>query len=167
MTLDETLTLLQQIALVDDRVVRLDDTEQAAQLSMWAAILRDVPLQFAGEAVGAHYAERAWAIMPKDIAERWRAESRRRLERAVGTFEPRSHPQLDPDDIPGYRAALRAEREGVRRGGYDPVAWPELMAGSDPITAGCPNDDYLRAREELRAAREAARTAPQESESTS
>jgi hypothetical protein len=124
MTLDETLELLRQIALVDDRVVRLDETEQAAQLSLWASILRDVPLQFAGEAVGDHYASSAWPVMPKDIAERWRAESRRRLDRHVNTFEPRTRPFLDPDDIPGFRAALRAEREGVRRGGYEPVESP-------------------------------------------
>lgn len=164
MTLDETLELLAQISLVDDRVVRVDETEQAAQLTMWAAILRDVPLTFAGQAVGDHYAESAWAIMPKDIAARWRTESRRRLDRHVGTFEPNAHPTLDPDNIPGYRAALRAEREGVRRGGYEPMAWPELMAGADPIPAGCPNDEYLRVREELRAAREAARCAHDESE---
>src|SRR5690606_2992131 len=120
-----------------------------------------------GEAVGDHYARSAWPIMPKDIAERWRAESKRRLDRHVNTFEPRTHPQLDPDDIPGYRAALRAEREGVRRGGYEPVAWPELIAGADPVPAGCPNDEYRQARERLRAEREAARTAPQESEAVS
>jgi hypothetical protein len=167
MTLDETLELLRQIALVDDRVVRIDENEQAAQLSLWAAILRDVPLAFAGEAVGAHYASSAWPVMPKDIAERWRAESKRRLDRHVNTFEPRSRPFLDPDDIPGYRAALRAEREGVRRGGYEPVAWGELMAGADPVPAGCPNDEYLRAREAMRAAREAARSVARESEAAS
>lgn len=165
-TLDETLELLSQIALVDDRVVRLDETEQAAQLSMWAAILCDVPLAFAGRAVGEHYAASAWPVMPKDIAERWRAESKRRLDRHVNTFEPRSRPFLDPDDIPGYQAALRAERDSVRRGSDEPIAWPALMAGSDPITAGCPNEEYRQAREALRAAREAARTAPQESEAT-
>ncbi|MDX3753705.1 hypothetical protein [Streptomyces sp. AK08-02] len=166
MTLDETLDLLSQVALVDDRVVRVNETEQAAQLTMWAAILRDVPLDFAGRAIGEHYAESAWPVMPKDIAARWRTEARRRLDRHVGTFEPNAHPHLDPDNIPGYRAALRAEREGVRRGGYEPVAWPELMAGSDPIPAGCPNDEYRRAREAMRAAREAARVVPQESEAT-
>ena len=167
MTLDETLDLLSQIALVDDRVVRLDETEQAAQLTMWAAILRDVPLQFAGQAVGDHYAESAWPIMPKDIAQRWRAESRRRLERHVGTFEPCAHPRLDPDDIPGYRAALRAEREGVRRGADDPLELRALLAGSEPAAAGQPNDAYRQARETLRAAREAARTVPQETEAAS
>lgn len=164
MTLDETLDLLRQIALVDDRVVRLDETEQVAQVTMWAAILRDVPITYAGQAVGEHYATSAYPIMPKDIAERWRAESRRRLDRHVNTFEPRSRPFLDPDDIPGYHAALRAERDRVRRGNDEPIAWPALMAGADLIPAGRPNDEYLRAREELRRAREAARHVVEESE---
>ncbi|MEV6836798.1 hypothetical protein AB0N17_20200 [Streptomyces sp. NPDC051133] len=167
MTLKETLELLRQIALVDDRVVRLDDTEQAAQLTMWAAILRDVPLPFAGQAVGDHYATSAFPIMPKDIAERWRAESRRRLDRHVGTFEPCAYPHLDPDDIPGYRAALRAERDGVRRGADDPIELRALLAGSEPAAAGRPNEAYLQAREALRVARDTARTAPQESGATS
>jgi hypothetical protein len=166
-TLDETLDLLSQIALVDDRVVKVNETEQAAQLTMWAAILRDVPLDFAGRAVGDHYAESAWAVMPKDIAARWRAEARRRLDRHVGTFEPTSYPHLDPDNIPGYRAALRAEREGVRRGGAEPVELRALLTGSEPAAAGRPNDTYLQAREAVRAAREAARTAPQECEVSS
>jgi hypothetical protein len=164
MTLPETLELLSQIALVDDRVVRLDETEQAAQLTMWAAILRDVPLDFAGRAIGEHYAESAWPVMPKDIAARWRTEARRRLDRHVGTFEPCAYPHLDPDDIPGYRAALRAEREGVRRGADDPVELRALLTGSEPAAAGQPNDEYRRAREALRAARDAAATVPQESE---
>jgi hypothetical protein len=163
----ETVRLLQQIALVDDRVVRIDETEQAAQVTMWAAILRDVPYEFAGQAVGEHYAESAWPVMPKDIAARWRANARRRLDRHVGTFEPCAHPRLDPDDIPGYRAALRAEREGVRRGADDPIELRALLAGSEPVAAGCPNDEYRRAREALRAAREAARAITQESEAVS
>ncbi|MGW2708663.1 hypothetical protein ACWC4J_06675 [Streptomyces sp. NPDC001356] len=166
MTLDETLDLLSQIALVDDRVVRLDETEQAAQLTMWAAILRDVPYAFAGRAVGEHYAESAWPVMPKDIAARWRTEARRRLDRHVGTFEPCAHPNVDPDDQYGdaFAAALRAERERVRRGAGDPMELRALLAGSEPVAAGRPNEAYLRAREELRAAREAARAIPQEDE---
>ncbi|MFF3190520.1 hypothetical protein [Streptomyces misionensis] len=165
MTVDETLELLSQIALVDDRVVRLDETEQAAQLSMWAAILRDIPLDFAGQAVGEHYAESAWPVMPKDIAERWRKAARARLDRHVGTFEPSAHPHVDPDERYGnaFAAALRAERERVWRGAGDPIELRALLAGSEPVAAGRPNDEYRQAREALRAAREAARTVPQES----
>ncbi|AZM53313.1 hypothetical protein DMA15_12540 [Streptomyces sp. WAC 01529] len=153
MNVAETLDLFEQIALIDDRVIKTTETEQAAQLTLWAAVLRDVPLAFAGQALGDHYAESAWPVMPKDIAARWRLEARRRLDRHVGTFEPCAHPGLDPDDIPGYRAALRAERDGVRRGGCEPVEFRALLAASDPVPAGRPTDEYLRAREQMRRAR--------------
>ncbi|MFJ8855269.1 hypothetical protein [Streptomyces sp. NPDC102437] len=154
MNMTETLDLLDQISLIDDRVVKSDETEQAAQLTLWAMVLRDVPPQFAGEAVGRHYAESAWPVMPKDIAARWRAESRRRLDRHVGTFEPTAHSYLDPDDIAGYRAALRAERDAVRTGCEAPLELRAIMAGSAvPASAGQPTAEYLAAREQCRAAR--------------
>ena len=127
MSPEETLELLSQIALVDDRVVKVDHIEQRAQVTMWAVVLRDVPLAFAGEAVGAHYAASAYPIMPKDIAERWRTAVRDRLGRAVGTFEPTDHPHLDPDDVTGYVQALRADRGAVAGGDSQPVAVAELM----------------------------------------
>ncbi|WP_399142285.1 hypothetical protein Q3A86_33250 [Streptomyces sp. NBUA17] len=129
MTLDETIDLLQQIALVDDRVVKVDEAEQAAQVTMWAAVLRDVPLAFAGEAVGRHYAESAWAVMPKDIAARWRDQVRDRLRMATGTFEPTHHPGVDPDARYGdaYVAALRGQWRAVAVGADEPVAVAELM----------------------------------------
>jgi hypothetical protein len=121
MNLDETLDLLGQISLVDDRVVKVDHIEQRAQVTVWAAVLRDVPYAFAGEAVGRHYAESAYPIMPKDIAARWRNAVRDRLGRATGTFEPTDHPHLDPDDAGGYVRALRAERGAVAGGDSQPV----------------------------------------------
>jgi hypothetical protein len=127
MSPEETLELLSQIALVDDRVVKVDHIEQRAQVTMWAVVLRDVPLQFAGEAVGRHYAESAWPIMPKDIAARWRAVVRDRLGRATGTFEPTDHPHLDPDDVGGYVQALRDDRGAIAGGDSQPVAVAELM----------------------------------------
>ena len=80
----EVIRLLAEISLVDDRVVKTDETEQEAQVRMWSVVLRDVSYEFAGEAVGQHYAEHAWAVMPKDIASRWRAEAR------VSASEPNS-----------------------------------------------------------------------------
>ncbi|MCX5562751.1 hypothetical protein [Streptomyces sp. NBC_00038] len=127
MNLDETLDLLGQISLVDDRVVKVDHIEQRAQVTMWAAVLRDVPLQFAGEAAGRHYAEQPWPIKPSDIATRWRDAVRDRLGRATGTFEPTHHPHLDPDDVGGYVQALRADRGAVAGGDSQPVAVAELM----------------------------------------
>ncbi|MFJ8755646.1 hypothetical protein [Streptomyces cyaneofuscatus] len=158
MNIEQTLDLLDQIALIDDRVVKSNETEQEAQLTLWAAILVGVPYAFAGQAVGAHYAESAFPIMPKDIAARWRTVARDRLEQGVHTFEPTEHPHIDPDDIPGYQLALRAQRRAVRTGCDEPIAMRALIAGSDPVVRGTPNDDYRQAREAVQRARaEAAR----------
>lgn len=153
MNMKETLDLLDQIALIDDRVVKTNETEQEAQLNMWAAILVGVPYEFAGLAVGQHYAESAWPLMPKDIAARWRKAASDRIERGVHTFEPTEHPHVDPDDITGYQLALRARRHAVRTGCDEPIAMRALIAGSDPVVRGTPNDTYRQAREAVRRAR--------------
>lgn len=125
MTRDEVIVLLGQISLVDDRVVRVDESEQEAQVRLWSVALRAVPFEFAGEAVGMHYGESAWPIMPKDIAERWRRAARDRLERHV---EGRS-PVNDPDDTALYLQALRSERAAVVTGRVMPTQIKALTAG--------------------------------------
>ncbi|MFD5838196.1 hypothetical protein ACFWHV_32305 [Streptomyces collinus] len=154
MTPEETLELLSQIALVDDRVVKVDHIEQRAQVTMWAVVLRDVPLQFAGEAVGRHYAESAWPIMPKDIAARWRDQVRDRLGRSTGTFEPTDHPHLDPDDVGGYVAALRAHRGAVAGGDAEPVGLRELMPAVGDRLGGGRVAELVPANDEFREVRE-------------
>lgn len=125
MTRDEVIVLLGQISLVDDRVVRVDENEQEAQVRLWSVALRAVPLEFAGEAVGMHYGESAWPIMPKDIAERWRRAARDRLERHI---EGRS-PVDDPDDTALYLQALRSERAAIVTGQASPTRMRQLTAG--------------------------------------
>lgn len=155
MNLDETIELLAQVALVDDRVVKTSEIEQRAQVTMWAATLRDVPLAFAGEAVARHYAESAYPVMPRDVAARWRAEVRDRLGRSTGTFEPTDHPHLDPDDVDGYMTALRSHRRAIAGGDAEPVALAELMpAVGDRLGGGRvaelvpANDTYRQVREQ-------------------
>jgi hypothetical protein len=157
MTLAETLELLSQIALVDDRVVKTDEAEQTAQLTMWAAILADVPLQFAGQAVGRHYAESAYPVMPKDVASRWRDQVRDRMGRQIGTFEPTDHPGVDPDDEygNGYVAALRAHRQAVAVGGADPVGLRELMPAVGSRLGGGRTAELVPANGEFLAVKEA------------
>ncbi|MEU0675441.1 hypothetical protein ABZ330_21620 [Streptomyces sp. NPDC006172] len=152
MTLDETIDLLSQIALIDDRVVKVDTAEQRAQVTVWAAVLRDVPLQFAGEAVGRHYAESAWPIMPKDIAGRWRDQVRDRLGRSTGTFEPADHPNVDPDDRYGnaYVAALRAQRGAIAGGTTEPVGLRELMPAVGSRLGGGRAVDLVPANSDFR-----------------
>jgi hypothetical protein len=156
MMVDEVIDLLERIALVDDRVVRADEIEQEAQVAMWAAVLRDVPLQFAGEAVGRHYAESAWPVMPKDIAQRWRDTVRDRLNRSVGTIEPTDHPHLDPDDDTGdaYVAALRAHRRAIAAGDDEPIGLRELMPAVGSRLGGGRLAELVPANDEFRTVKE-------------
>ncbi|WP_432160746.1 zinc finger domain-containing protein [Streptomyces sp. NRRL F-5630] len=152
MDVQEVIRLLGEISLVDDRVVKTDEAEQKAQVRMWAVALSEVPLDFAGEAVGRHYAESAWPIMPKDITARWRDTVRERLSRQVGTFEPTHHPDLDPDDKYGnaYVAALRAGRTAVMTGAEQPRELPELVGRIGRTVEAAPaTEGYLAAKAAL------------------
>jgi hypothetical protein len=128
--------LIAQIALADPRVRREDKVERRAQIVMWAGILAEVPYDFAIQAAQAHYAQSQWPIAPGDIASRWQATVRDRLTRDNGTFEPNDHPDLDPDDIIGYLAALRGQRQAVARGFQPPNNVKAITAGpaADEVT---------------------------------
>lgn len=139
---DRIPELIAQIALADPRVRREDRIERRAQAVMWAGILADVPYEYAVTAVHQHYATSQWPILPANIATRWQATVRDRMERHTGTFEPTVHPELDPDDITGYRAALLAERQAVVTGQRPPT---ELTA----ITAGPAAEEVERRMAEL------------------
>jgi hypothetical protein len=119
--------LLAQIALADPRVRREDPIEMRAQIHMWAGILADVPADFALTAAQQHYATSTWPILPAEIATRWHALVRDRMNRDVGTFEPR--PDLDPDDVPGYLTALREQRQAVVHGQTPPAEVRTITAG--------------------------------------
>jgi hypothetical protein len=134
--------LIAQIALADPRVKREDKIERRAQALMWAGILADVPYDFAVHAAHQHYVISTWPILPAEIATRWQAVVRDRMNRHTGTFEPTAHPELDPDDIAGYQQALRAERHAVVMGQQPPN---ELKA----ITAGPAAADVERRMAEL------------------
>jgi hypothetical protein len=121
--------LIAQIALADPRVRREDKTERRAQIVMWAGILAEVPYDFALQAAQAHYATSTWPILPAEIATRWTATVRDRMNRHNGTFEPIEHPELDPDDVDGYLAALRGERQAVIFGRIQPSAVKAITAG--------------------------------------
>ncbi|MGW1587292.1 zinc finger domain-containing protein [Streptomyces sp. NPDC002386] len=151
----ETLELLSQIALVDDRVVKVDHIEQRAQVTMWAVVLRDVPLAFAGEAVGRHYAEQPWPIKPSDIATRWRADVRDRVGRSLGTFEPGDHPHVDPDDDTGdaYVAALRAQQRAIAGGAAEPIGLRELLPAVGERLGGGRVAELVPANDEFREAK--------------
>lgn len=136
MDAEEIPQLIAQIALADGRVRREDKMERRAQILMWAGILADVPYDFALRAVKEHYAQSQWPIAPGDIASRWQAGVRDRLNRDNGTFEPNDFPNLDPDDVIGYLEALRGQRTAVARGFQPPNTVKALTAGAaaDEVT---------------------------------
>ncbi|MEE1774480.1 cell surface glycoprotein [Streptomyces sp. JV185] len=125
----EVPQLLAQIALADPRVRREDEFELRAQIAMWAGILAEVPYDYAITAAHQHYAKSTWPILPADIATRWAATVRDRMDKHTGTFEPVAHPELDPDDIPGFQAALRSDREAVVLGHTEPTELKAITAG--------------------------------------
>lgn len=125
----EVPQLLAEIALADHRVRRTDPIELRAQIAMWAGILADVPYAAAVRYAHQHYTESTWPILPANIATRWGADVADRMNRHVGTFEPTAHPELDPDDEAGYRAALAAERRAVATGAQPPNELRAITAG--------------------------------------
>lgn len=131
MTPDQIPQLLKQVSYADPRMLPEDPAEVMGMAALWATVLTDVPTDYAMQAVGEHYARSPFPIKPSDIANRWATTVRDRMDRHTGTFEPTAHPELDPDDIPGYQAALRAERQAVATGAAEPVKLRELTPGPD------------------------------------
>lgn len=165
MTRNEVIRLLGVISLVDDRVVKIDEAEQDAQVELWAVALRTVPYADAVQLVGEHYSTSAFPIMPKDVVERWRIAGRYRIDRHV---ELTANDDL-PEDPVAYRQALVARRQAVFAGQQRPSDVRALPCRSKSAAAGRsqPTTEYLQAREAVQAAREAARTVTQESGATS
>lgn len=120
----EVPQLLAQIALADPRVRREDPIELRAQIAMWAGILAEVPYDYALTAAHQHYAKSTWPILPADIATRWAATVRDRMNRHTDPA-----PAVDPDNETAYRAELAATRYAVATGAAPAVELRELTAG--------------------------------------
>ncbi|MFJ8301562.1 hypothetical protein ACIQ9R_37435 [Streptomyces sp. NPDC094447] len=126
---DQIPDLLKRVSYADPRVLPEDPQEVIGMAALWADVLRDVPTDFAMQAVGAHYAVSPFPIKPSDISTRWKAVVRDRMDRHNGTFEPTQHPELDPDDVPGFQQALLAERRAVIHGQAEPNTVKAITAG--------------------------------------
>lgn len=116
--------LIAKIGLADPRVRREDKIERRAQIIMWAGILADVPYDYALAAAQKHYARSTWPILPADIATRWAATVRDRMQRDVDPAPP-----VDPDNESAYRHALAAHRRAVATGQQAPVEHRALTSG--------------------------------------
>lgn len=124
MTPDQIPQLITNISLADPRIMPSDTSEILAMAALWAAILKDVPPEYAMNAVGEHYAKSPFTIKPSDIATRWNSEVRRRMERHTDPT-----PNVDPDNELAYRRALRDGRTAVAQGAVAPANIRQLTSG--------------------------------------
>lgn len=100
----ETAILLALCTSFDRRTVG------EADVRAWHAVLGDVDHKQAEAAVFAHYAESRDWIMPADIRQHVRTTRRAAAADIQGPGLPAEIPDADPDDVPAYLEALRAQR---------------------------------------------------------
>jgi hypothetical protein len=123
MTPAETAELLGLAAAFDRRTIGRTD------IAAWTAVLADLELDAAKQAVTAHYATETRWIMPADIRQ---AVLKKRAEAAADYQGPgltADIPDADPDDIPAYLTALRTQRTRAADG-LKPRPMAALLAGT-------------------------------------
>ncbi|MFB6593965.1 hypothetical protein ACFWFV_13860 [Streptomyces diastaticus] len=124
MTPSQTAELLGFCAAFDRRTIG------KADVLAWQTVLADVDFTAARQAVTEHYAAETRWIMPADIRQAVRRHRANTADSIQGPGLPAEIPDADPDDVPGYLAALRAQRTRAADGAElkrRPVA--ELLAG--------------------------------------
>ncbi|MEU3553334.1 zinc finger domain-containing protein [Streptomyces fragilis] len=128
MTPHEIGALLAYIGRLDPRLVRTDEDEAGDQIDQWHELLDEVPMTAHGwdarVVARAHILDSPYAIMPVDIARRWRAYQRDRLQRHTDPT-----PTADPDDQAAWQAELAATRQAVASGTVEPTAHRQLVSG--------------------------------------
>jgi hypothetical protein len=107
--------LIAQIGLADPRIQRQDAAERRGMIAMWAAILAEVPYEYALAAAQDHYKTSRYPILPADIATRWAANVRDRLSRHTDPTP------AEADDDLAYRRQLAATRRAVALGQIPPA----------------------------------------------
>jgi hypothetical protein len=130
----EVAAVLAYLGRLDPRTIRTDTGEARDQIAQWYELLGDVPLTTdqgwdVREAIRAHVLASPYPILPVDVARKWRAYRRDRLERHTDPT-----PIANPDDPAAWRAELLGTRHAVAAG----VAAPSTHR---QITSGGPHPD--------------------------
>lgn len=124
MTPSQTAELLGFCSAFDRRTVG------KADVLAWQTVLGDIDYNAARAAVTEHYATETRWIMPADIRQAVRTNRATAAADFQGPGLPAEIPDADPDDVPAYLAAIRAQRTRAADGlelKRRPVA--ELLAG--------------------------------------
>lgn len=110
MTPSQVAELLTMASAFDRRTVG------EADVIAWHLVLKDVDYAQAQAAVAAHYSDTRDWIMPADIRQRVRRTRDTQAADIQGPGLPAEIPDADPDDIPAYLAAIRAQRTRAATG---------------------------------------------------
>jgi hypothetical protein len=126
----EVAAVLAYIGRLDPRTIRTDTSEARDQIAQWHELLHDVPFATdhgwdVREAIRAHVLDSPYPILPVDIARKWRAYRRDRLNRHTDPT-----PVADPDDPAAWRAELLGTRYAVAAGTAAPSTHWQLTSGS-------------------------------------
>ncbi|WP_275462231.1 hypothetical protein [Streptomyces noursei] len=126
MTPHEIGALLAYIGRLDPRLSRTDTGEARDQIAQWHELLGDVPPATAHGwdarvTAREHILDSPYPIMPVDIARKWRAYRRDRLQRHTDPL-----PSASPDDQAAWTAELRGTRLAVATGVAAPTRHREL-----------------------------------------
>ncbi|MFE2681700.1 zinc finger domain-containing protein [Streptomyces mirabilis] len=125
----EVAAVLSYIGRLDPRTIRTDAGETRDQIAQWQALLDDVPFATdhgwdVREAIRAHVLDSPYPILPVDVARRWRAHRRDRLDRHTDPT-----PAADPDDPTAWRAELLRARNAVAAGVAAPSTHRQITGG--------------------------------------
>ncbi|MFD7996872.1 zinc finger domain-containing protein [Streptomyces mexicanus] len=110
MTPAETAEVLGLCAAFDRRTIGKTD------VIAWHGVLADIDLADAKRAVARHYATETRWLMPADIRQAVRKARADAAADYQGPGLPAEIPDADPDDVPAYLAALRAQRHRASDG---------------------------------------------------
>ncbi|MFF0091525.1 hypothetical protein ACFYSF_16425 [Streptomyces canus] len=125
----QVAAVLAYIGRLDPRTITGEARDQVAQ---WQELLDDVPFATehgwdVREAIRAHVLDSPYPILPVDVARRWRAHRRDRLDRHTDPT-----PGADPDDPAAWRAELLRSRNAVVAGMAAPSTHRQITSGDRP-----------------------------------
>ncbi|WP_405518301.1 hypothetical protein [Streptomyces canus] len=137
----EIAAVLAYTGRLDPRTIRTGTSETRDQIAQWQEQLDDMPFATdhgwdVREAIRSHVLNSPYPILPVDIARRWCAHRRDRLDRHTDPT-----PAADPDDPAAWRAELLRFRNAVAAGIASPTTHRQITNG------GLPGDVEERLRE--------------------
>ncbi|WP_327744497.1 hypothetical protein OHO28_27785 [Streptomyces europaeiscabiei] len=125
----EVAAVLAYIGRLDPRTIPAGTGNARDQIAQWHELLSDVPFATdhgwdVREAVRAHVLDSPYPILPVDVARKWRAYRRDRLDRHTDPT-----PAADPDNPAAWRTELVGTRHAVATGIAAPSPHRQLARG--------------------------------------